>query len=61
MQNGSLEYILAFTMEAEATLDGYGRWKSNQCRNKTKHLYIKFQTIPEPGLTAHYRTYVVHI
>ena len=34
MQNGNLEAIweltyvtLGFTMEAEATLDGYGKWK----------------------------------
>ena len=36
MQNGSLDAILVlrydtlgFTMKAESTLDGYGRWKSN--------------------------------
>ena len=64
MQNGSLEAIwmltyvtLGFTMEAEATLDGYGRWKSNQCCNKTRHLYIKFHAIQEHGLTARYRTH----
>ena len=48
-------------MEAEATLDRYGRWKSNQCRNKTKHIYIYKVTIQEPGLTARYMTYIVHI
>ena len=36
----------------------YGRLKSNQCCNKTKHLYIKFHTIQEPGLTARYRTHM---
>ena len=68
MLNGSLEATLAlrydtlgFTMEAEATLDGYGRSKSNQCCNKTKHLYIKFHTIQEPGLTARYWTHIVNI
>ena len=57
MQNGSLEAILAmrydtlgFAMEAEATLDEYDIWKSNQWCSKTKHLYIKFHTIQESSM-----------
>ena len=64
MQNWSLEAILVlkydtwgFMMDTQATLDGYGRWRPNQCCSKTKHPYIT----QEHGLTASCSTHIAHL
>ena len=62
MQNWSLETILVvkydtlgFTMEAEATLDVYGRWKSNQSCNTAISIYI-YSSTPSRNLALLHTT-----